>query len=210
MTTATKTTVATELAKLEQAREKAHAEVRKAKRKIDDWNAETEAKRGELTERQHSAPEEVEGVDKRVKPGTYAAKLSAEIRKRLAAENPHQGDHDAAVAEFHRHDEALTEFKRARVHDRLAQLDADHAAGAELIRSGFESLRRGAELIRVNVEEARAIVTDTPGLERGSEPHLAFDPRVNDWYALACGEQDTEIAKPGLTPVALEKLARRG
>jgi hypothetical protein len=201
MPTALKTP-SSELRRLQQDRDKLHARVREAKAKIAAWDEETAHLRGEFTVHGHAHPEQYEGADKRVKPGTEAAKLRSTIRERLR-DNPHRAAYGEAFAPYEGADLALRRFKREHVRERLGELDPDYDKATDTIREGLELLRRGCEEYRVAVEGARAIVLDTPLL---NGQHLGHDPRPDEWRRLAADALDSEIAKPGLTPTAEAKL----
>jgi hypothetical protein len=200
--------VSSELRQLERQLEEAYAALQEAKRQRDAFDAATEAKRAELTQRQHSHPEEFEGVSKAVKPDTKAAALRDAIRPRMA-ENPHAENYEAALAKFHEVDSAVQTFKRERVSDRLAQAAPDNAQAVATIREAFELLRCGCELYRVGDEEVRAIAADTPTLQRRKGMY-GHDGRVDDWYRLALAALDSEIAPPDLTPLGWSRVENNG
>ena len=111
MTTATKpTTASAELRNIQADRDKLHAKVLAAKRKIAAYDADTQAKRAELAQREHTAPDEWEGTPKRAKPDTPAAKLEAEVRERWSAVDPLQADYDKAFGPYEKADLALQRF----------------------------------------------------------------------------------------------------
>jgi hypothetical protein len=206
MTTATKPKPASaELASLQKARDRLHAKVREAKAAMGAWDAETEGMRAQMTALVNAHPEQVEGTDKRVLPGTEAAKLRDQITARMRGENPHRAAYDEALAPYMEADEALQEFKRTRLDDRLAELDPDQRKATELIREGFELVRRGCEQYRASREDAGAIVAETPSLQ--NVPGLyGWDPRVDEWYGAALAALEGEIELPALTPLGEWRL----
>jgi hypothetical protein len=221
MTTATKTKTraSTELRKLEDARTKAHAKTLDLKAKASAWGEQTEAMRAELTrmgmtdqdqftDLQHLRDTGVGTVGVTPRPGTRAAELEAEIKKRIAGPNPFDADHLKARGEFHAADEAVSEFKIARCTDRLDELEPEFQAAEDSIRQAAADLLRASEEYKANVEQARAVIGDTPILDRPAahDPPLNFDPRPAEWSAIARDILDTEIVKPGLTPTAAWKL----
>lgn len=167
------------------------------------WDAEIPAMRQRLTDHINANPDQAQGAEKRIKPGTEAAKLSAAIHERVREENPYRPDYESERAEFHRHDEKVQAWKAANVEARLAELDPDHEAAIEKIRAGAESLLRGCEAARVVREEVRGIVSDTPRLN-GSD--YTADDRVERWYAIAHEILETEIARPDLSYSARAKV----
>lgn len=208
MTTVTKTkpttSVTAELEQLEEAKAKAQTEARQAKVAVEDWERETKEMRLALSIHLQSHPSEFDGG--RAKPGTEAARLEEAIKERMRGENPHLLDHQQATAKFHRTDALLEQFKVSRIADRLAELDPDHDAAEQAIRDAAGALAEACSQYASGVERVRAIIATTPTLERGSEPSLAFDGRVQEWHALALDIQDTEVLAPGLSEVAEWKL----
>lgn len=206
--------VSAELRKLEEARDEAHAESRSARADVDAWDGETQAMRVFYSEYAQDNPEELDANGNLPKPGTRAAKLEAEIKERMRSENPHQAAAEEARAKFHAADKAAHEFKITRCADRLAELEPDFNTAEEAILKAAVALTQACEQYRVNIEQARAIISSTPVIDRdgnrGSEPSLTFDPRVDDWLTFARDIADAEIAKPGLTPIAAWKLAQHG
>ena len=106
MTTATnKTTTASgELRKIQADRDRLHAKVLEAKGKVATYDAETQAKRVELSEHQHTHTDEWEGTPKRAKPNTPAAKLETEVRARWNSPNPFQAEYEEAFGPYERAD----------------------------------------------------------------------------------------------------------
>jgi hypothetical protein len=198
----TTTTPSTELAKLEKARDKAHAPVRELKRKRRNWDTETEARRYQLTARRHAHPAEFEGAGK-PKQGTEAAKLELEIKKRMAEPNPFQADFDAAVAEFHARDTEVEQFKLHHVRDRLGEVETSARRSVEDIVEAAEALRVALDSYRGDIEEARAVLIDTPGLDAR---YLGHEPRIGEWTRVASDIVETEILLPGLTPTGEQKV----
>jgi hypothetical protein len=200
MTTTTRqnSTVGAQLRKLQGAREKAHAKVTEARRKVSEWNAETEARRAELTLRSETHAAEFEGPQRLPKKGTKAAKLAAQIKKRMTEPNPCQAGYEKALGPYLAADRALSDFKRARLHDRLAELEPHHETAVATIREGLELLKRGCEQYRAGVDGVRAITTDTPGLERRRGMYR-FDPGPEEWERLASEALDREILRPGVS-----------
>jgi hypothetical protein len=200
MTTPTrqKSTVSAQLRKLQGARDKAQAKVNKARREVSEWDAATEAMRAELTLRSETHAAEFEGPQRLPKKGTEAAKLAAHIKKRLREPNPYQAGYEKALGPYLAADRALSEFKRARLHDRLAELEPHHEKAVATIREGLELLKRGCEQYRVGVHGVRAITTDTPGLER-RQGMYRFDPGPGAWERLASEALDREILRPGVS-----------
>jgi hypothetical protein len=208
MTTATKATkpkpASAELASLQKTRDRLHAKVRAAKTAMGAWDAETEGMRAQMTALVNAHPEQVEGVEKRVKPDTEAAKLRDQIIARMRGENPHRTAYEEALAPYLQADEALQEFKRTRLDDRLAELDPDAERSIERIREAFALLRDACDEYRQAVVRIRDVVVDTPGLNGMDQGE---DPRPEGWRRDAQKILDGEIAKPGLTPVGAAKAA---
>lgn len=188
MPTATRqkaTAPSSELRKLQTKRDKAHAEYHEVRAKLDAWDTE-------------GAPE--------LRPGSAQAEQHAAQRERENGPNPHREEYDLARATYYESDTALQTFKRERVLDRIAEVTGD--VDADAIRADWERLRRGLEHYRVEVEEVRGIVLDTPGLTGQALDH---DGRVESWYGLAVEAlAGAEMTKPGLTPAAIEKVAQHG
>ena len=208
MTTATKTASA-ELARLEQRREKTHAAVQKIKRDRNAYDDETQQRRAELGARQSSHPEEFEGAQKKVKPDTGSAELQAEIRRRMSEDNPHHADYEQALAEFHAADSAVTAFRNAHVQELIAEgdPDADHAIDA--IRAPGEQLLDACNQYRGRTNGVRSVVSTTPALAR--KPGMfTEDPRVEQWARMANEIVDADIAKPGLSETAAQRLSDLG
>ena len=124
MTTASSLFPSVELNKL-QASETSYTGRSVRRGKMDAFDAETQVKRVELSERQHTHPQDFDGAEKRVRPNTKAAKLRAEIRERLNAPNPHEAAYAEAFGPYEKADLALQAFKRERVLDRITEVTAD-------------------------------------------------------------------------------------
>jgi hypothetical protein len=206
MTTATKTPSA-HLAKLQEARDKAHVPVLEARRKLNAYDAETEAKRGTLTALVRTNPEEFEGPTHTPREGTEAAQLAAEVRQRRSQPNPHQDEYEKAQAEFLRRDQELQDWLRRNVRARIEEVQADAREAVDQIREGFEALRSGSDRYRVAIEEVRSIVISTPGMDGQDYGH---DPRPDDWRRLAEDALDGEIVLPQLSPMGNYKADRDG
>jgi hypothetical protein len=205
MTTATKPRPAsTELAELQETRDRLHAKVVAAKRKVSAWDEETEAMKKRLTDLINARPEQVEGLEKRVLPGTEAARLSDQIKKRLRSENPHRAPYEKAFTPYEQADRAMQEFKLTRLHDRLAELDPDAERAIDRIREAFVQLRDACGDYGQVILGVRDVVNDTPGLGGQDAGH---DPRPEEWRRLAEDALKGEIAKPGLTPTGAARAA---
>jgi hypothetical protein len=141
---------------------------------------------------------EFEGPQRLPKKGTKAAKLAAQIKKRMTEPNPCQAGYEKALGPYLAADRALSDFKRARLHDRLAELEPHHETAVATIREGLELLKRGCEQYRAGVDGVRAITTDMPGLERRRGMYR-FDPGPEEWERLASEALDREILRPGVS-----------
>ena len=214
--TATKapTSVTDELAKLVNAREEKYAELQKAKRERDAFHAETTALKEEYSQHAHTYPEQwTPAANSKPLPDTDAAALAEVIRERTGGAvfdppYPEQAKLDKLTAAFQEADAAEHDFKRAHVHERVAERwpTSDHAI--DRIRKGFELVREGCELYGGEVDAVRRIVVqDTPGLEHqlGMYRH---DPRPAGWALLAAGVLESEIIRPRLTEQAEWKVDR--
>jgi hypothetical protein len=199
MTTATKpkSTPSSELARLQQVRDKAHAKVREAKRQLEDYAAETERMRADYGQHQPQHPEQYD-ANSLPKPDTEAARMRAEISKRMNL-NPHRADYDAAIKPFHEADVALQDFQRTRVRDRIEEVTGE--VDGATVREAWENLRDVLGAYRVELEEVKGIIASTPGLDGQAVGH---DARVDEWYDFALGALNSleqgEIAPAGLSP----------
>lgn len=195
-----------ELAKLERKRDDLHTKAQAAKRQVNDWDAATEALRAELTARCHTHPDEVAGEQLRPRPGTEAARLEAEVRERMAADNPHIGDFEEARGAFTQADAELQRFQQTRLRDLLAELEPEHAVLADRFRDGLRALVEVGDAYAALAATARALVTQTPGLDGSA---VYEDPRPLEWRARAAAALDEdELLAPGLTPVGSYELDR--
>jgi len=151
-------------------------------------------------------PEEARDAAQNPKPGTKAAELHDEIRERMA-ENPHTEDYEVAKATFHEAAEAVETFRSEHIDDLIAEAQAEaYDAIANIVR-GFEQVAAGSSEYRGVIDKVTAIISATPGLAR--QPGMdAHDPRINDWAAIARDVLESEIAKPGLSDRAVERLDR--
>jgi hypothetical protein len=206
MTTATRTPSA-EHRKLDERRETAYAAVQEVKRRHKAHDAETEAMRARYTEHRRMHREQYEGADQRAKPKTHAAKLREAIRKRMEEPNPHQDELDAAVAEFHRHDIALTEWRERNIEARIAELEPDAQAAVEQIRAGLEQVLHGCAAYGANRERVYGIVIST---RRLNGQDVREDTRVNEFAQFAAAVLDSEIVLPGLNDAAAQSVAEHG
>lgn len=195
MTTATAKSPSTELAELEQRVAKARAKAREARDEKDTWER-------EVPELRACA----EGLDP---DSTEGRKVRAEImareQSRIHSVGPKAEALQAVIEPFHVLDEELQRFKRARVRERLDEINPDLAV-ADLI-AAFEALAAATETYRAVVTEVRAVVLDTPGMD-GQD--YGQDPRVEEWAALAAGALETEITAPGLSPLGSWKADNHG
>jgi hypothetical protein len=189
-----------ELRKLERARDEAHAKAREARTKMESWDLETERLRAQSTRHANAHPEEFEGAELRVKPGTAAAKLAATIRERREQPNPHEAAYAAARDEFHRRDEVANAFKTRHLAARVAEHDPTHVEAQEMIRAGFDQVARGCELYRVGREEVLGVILATP---RKNGQDLGDDPRIKEWVKLAAEVRDGEIVPPHSVSIKL-------
>jgi hypothetical protein len=207
-TTATEKSVSVELTALQRKTNAARAKAAKARARRDEWYQQTESLRAELTARRATHREEFsEEINAKPLPGTEADRLRAEIVKRQRGENPHQARLDEAQAEFTEASVALDRFKRERVHDRIAEVVADHPA---LVAELREVRKRELEVLNKMIErvdEVRAVVTDTPGLQR--RPGMwGHDPRLYDWRQGVEEALESEVIPPCISPAAEARLER--
>lgn len=209
MPTATKTTKASdELRQLEAKRDQLHAAVRDVRRQRDEYNAETERLRTEVTQDRHVHPEQYEGVQFKPVPGTAAADLQATVRERMAG-NPHADDYEKARAAFVEADAAVQHFRRARFSDLLAELHPQADTAIATLRRAWETLVEGSEQYAAALGEVRAQTTVTPGLINAPDV-LGFDNRVEEWARQALEVLAGEIIRPGLTPMGQWKVRNGG
>jgi hypothetical protein len=171
-------------------------------------DAETQAMRVALSERTISNPDEFDRANQIPKAGTPAAKLDAEVKQRLTSENPHQAEYEQARGKFLRADEIVQSFKARHCRDRIEELEPEFNVAGQGIRDAAADLLRACEQYAANVEATRGIVSDTPMIDRSAshEPALGFDARPAEWAAVARDILDTDIAKPGLTEIAVWRL----
>lgn len=201
----TTNTPSAELRKLQDTRDKAHAKAREARAERDGWNEETERLRHEFSARCQAHPDEVEGPTQRPKPGTQAARLQGEIKARMAGDNPHEQAYSAALEHFHGFDRQVEQFKVERVRDRLAEFDPDAEAAVAALREAFEAQLEACEQYRAVVDRVHAVVTDTPGFVR-KQGTYRIDPRPAEWALQARQALESDVVKPGLSPVAEARL----
>ena len=197
----TTNTPSAELRKLQDTCDAAHAKAREARADRDGWNEETERLRHEYSAHCDSHPEEVEGAEQRVKPDTKAAQLQQEIKARMAGDNPHEQAYSAALEHFHGFDRQVERFKVERVRDRLAEFDPEAAVAVAALREAYEAQLEACEQYRAVVDRVHAVVTDTPGLVR-KQGTYAIDPRPAEWALQARQVLESDVIKPGLSPVA--------
>jgi hypothetical protein len=144
MTTATRTKpVSAELAALQKTRDRLHAKVVAARDKRNGWDETTKALRADATIYAHQHPEEYEGAARVARPGTKAAKLEAAIKERMGQENPYEAEYAEAFAPYEQADEALQNMKRARIDERLAELEPHVKRTQDRMREGWALLREG-------------------------------------------------------------------
>lgn len=201
--TTTRTPPSTELRKLQATRDRLHEKVREARAKMTAHDHETQVKAVQLTERRHTNPDEFDGP--RPQPGTDAAKLAEEVKRRRHESNPHADEFDAAFAPYEQADLALQAFKRERVHDRLAELDPEVDAAIEALHGAYEVQLRACEQYVAVVEQVGAIVRDTPGLA-GTPMAYDVDDHVYTWAARARDVLANGILRPKLSFRAEQKL----
>jgi chromosome segregation ATPase len=204
MATATKQRASAELEALQKTRDKLHAKVREAFSRRRDWDEETERMKARLSGLVNTHPEQVEGIEKRVRPGTEAAKLRDQIKDQMRSENPHQGAYEEAFAPYQEADLALQRFKVTRLDDRLAELEPDANRAIDRLRGAFGLLVEACEEYGEAVLRVRDLVIDTPGLDG---QHYGFDPRPEEWRRQAQEAMESEILKPGLAPTGAAKAA---
>lgn len=207
MTTATPSkpkSASAELKRLDLISQKARAIARAARDKRDAWDRETEALGYQLTAHLEAHPDEASGAQRLIQPDTEAARIEAEIKRRKREPNPRQAEYEAARDSFHAKDLVVQQFKKERVLDRVAELERDAATADERIRKGFELLCQGCEAFAAVAEATRAIVIDTPGLDGRA---VDLDGRPIEWNRLAREALESEIAQPGLTFNAKQKVS---
>jgi chromosome segregation ATPase len=195
--------VSTELAGLDKKTKAAHAKAREERAKMNAWNDEIEALRDRYNAHLDAHPEEVQGVNKAVRPGTEAERLRDEIKTRRAKQNPYEAAYAEARGAFREADQELQDFKRAHLRDRLADLDLKSDAGIDKIRAGHALVIEGSEDYAEWVGVAREIVMGTGGFD-GQD--FGCDPRPAEWAAIANAALDTEIIRPGLSQRGEAKL----
>jgi hypothetical protein len=130
--------------------------------------------------------------------------------EKMRGENPHHAALRQARDESKQAQQALDQFKVTRITDRLAELEPDCIAAEQAIHLAAAALVQGCEMYRDNAEAAKAVVADTPRINRGREPGLGFDGRVAEWRKIVANIVDAEIARPGLTDLASWTLAQHG
>jgi hypothetical protein len=205
MTTATKSKPASaELEALQKVRDKARAKALEAQAAVRAWDDETEAMKTRLTVLVNAHPEQVEGVQRRVRPGTEAAKLRDEIKGRLSSGNPHRAAYDEACAPFGQADHEVQRFQLTRLDDRLAELGPDADRALDRLREGFALIEEACDQYGEVVQKIRDVVIDTPGL---TGRDYGYDPRPQEWRLHAQRVLDGEIARPGLTPTGAARAA---
>ena len=92
MTTTTKPTTASgQLRKLQAERDQLHAKVREAKDKIAAYDADTQAKRVDLSQRQQTNPDEWEGTPKRAKPNNPRREARGRGSRAVGRDEPARG-----------------------------------------------------------------------------------------------------------------------
>ena len=127
----------------------------------------------------------------------------------MSEDNPHHAHYEQALAEFHAADSAVTAFRNANVHDLIAEgdPDADHAADA--IRAAGEQLLDALNQYRGRVNGVRSEVSATPILAR--QPGMfSEDARGEQWARIANEILEADIAKPGLSEAAAQRLSDLG
>jgi hypothetical protein len=205
MTTATpkRRSASAELAKLIRKQEESREKLSAIKRKRNDFEAETEAMRAAYGSHRLEHPEQYEGGERRPKPGSEAAKIGEEIRRRMEEDNPFEHDYGVALAAFHSADEALVSFRRTHLLDLFDDLDPGFHEAEAAIRTGLESLLAGSEKYAALVEEVLALVVAAPIV---SGKDVTLDPRPGQWAQLAREALDGGINKPGITIRAARQL----
>lgn len=214
MTTATPTkrTPSAELAKLQAARDKAHAKVRETRQARDEWDAETRQLQAEYTAHRHANPDDYFGGDFRPKPGSEAERQALAIRKRLTNGNPVLEDYEAALAPVRELDRLLETFKRERVRSRIEEALVDRES-PDKARKAIGQLLAWLSSEQQAIEAVRAVVQDTPTLQRQRQHTLSFDSRVGEWENLLGGMLEAieeGIATPGLTAFAEDRVRNLG
>ena len=204
--TASRTIPSKELAQLEHERDRTYAELQEVKRTREAFDQETRRLRAASSEYIRSHPEEARDAAQNPKPGTKAAELHDEIRERTA-QDPHTEDYEVAKAAFHEAAEAVETFRSQHLDDLIAEAQADADGAITHMRQGFEQVAAGCSEYRGAIDKVTAIIGATPGLARlpGMDAH---DPRINDWAAVSRDVLESEIAKPGLSDRAVERLDR--
>jgi hypothetical protein len=198
MPTATKTkSVTDELRELEQERDRLHGEARAARAEMNAWEAELPVLQAKLTEHLGQHPEEAEGLNQQILPGTRAEKLRNAIRDRRAQPNPSEPEYGKALAAFHDADLRCRAFKQRTLPARLGELEPVHDAAEATIRQGFALVAEGCGEYSDGFEQVRSLLADTD--PRGGQ-RLIVDGRVNDWAKLAQAVIDgEEIVRPGVS-----------
>lgn len=195
MTTTTKTPSA-ELARLQDARDKAYAAVQEVKRERAGYETETANIKAAYTAFVNERPEDWANEVRLPKPGTPSAKERDKLRERLASENPHEKKFNAAVAKFHAADDVLHEFLTGHLPDLLAEQEPAVRALEDKRTEAFEALAEvGAEYAELEAQ-ARDWIIRTPRLNGQA---LKADPRPRQWAELARDNLGAPLAAPGLT-----------
>lgn len=192
MATATKSktnTASADLAKLTEARDRAHANLLKLREKVTAWDR--------------------EGLDAATPTGTAQADLHRTHREDELGPNPHRAEYDTAHAEYDQLDRTLQAFKRQNAIDLIEEVRGDWAD--EQLREALVALLDWAEERRAEILQVREIVLDTPGLTGSDYGH---DPRVDEYRAFASKQlerlDNEAFVETGLTPQAVWKVARGG
>jgi hypothetical protein len=198
------TSVTEEQAKLTATREETFAELQTVKRTSAGRDRQTEAMRGEATARRHEYPEEHTGEQFKPKPGTDSAKLSAEIKKRMAEPNPHQQDFDKAAAKYRAAELAERGFRAKYFEQILEELGPDHEDLDADMAEAWERIEYLAGLELERLERVRAQVNATPGIDGQNNP---FDARASDWSRYASDAAAAPpLRRPGVDEAALHQL----
>jgi hypothetical protein len=204
MTTATKPkSPSAELARLEEARKKAHAEARAIRRKVQSHEAETQSMQAELSARCHGYPEEVEGASLVPIEGTEAHRLRTEIKRRMGSPNPHEPDLAAAVTRFHAADELVTNYRRVRIDELIAEATEPMAELDERSHAVWQEIAEIAQGYGAVDGHVREIITTTPPL---SDQHRGHDPRPSLWLQQAEAALETGLTPPHLTELGAHRL----
>ena len=191
MPTKTKTDPAAQQAKLDEDYRAARQEARDARARIEAHKAEVDVLRAEATALFHAYPDDHMSGGKPL-PGTPAHELLLRIRQ-AEANNPHTGEHEAAVERRNAAELAASRHRVATAPIRADEITDRARESCDLLRSALQGVRSAVDRYQGDADDLFELLEPIDGL---TGQDVALDQAVGEIRRLLDALEDHEFQPP--------------